>query len=309
MNFCLICSKIYLDYFFRGKVLHLIVNKTAGGKSGKKSKKTLFIVENRLKERNINYQVHATEYKGHATLLTRELIEKGANKIVVLGGDGTLHEVINGFHSFETACLGLIPCGTGNDFATAIGLPKDPVKAIDLIIDGEPKYTDFMQLPTVRGINVIGAGIDVDVLIAYNKLKHKNKFGYTWCLIKTLFNINFIKFTANVNGNTTKHNSFIAAIANGDRFGGGIPICPVANPTDKKLNFVSVEEIRGLKIIPALIKLMSGKVLTLKQASETPFEKISIDCEKPFTIDVDGELYQNVKFDVEIVSDKLKMYR
>jgi diacylglycerol kinase family enzyme len=54
---------------------------------------------------------------------------------------------------------------------------------------------------------------------------------------------------------------------------------------------------------------MSGKVLTLKQASETSFEKISIDCEKPFTIDVDGELYQNVKFDVEIVSDKLKMYR
>lgn len=289
--------------------MHLIVNKTAGGKSGKKVKKTLFAVEKRLKNRNISYSIHQTEYKGHGAILTKELIENGANTIVVLGGDGTLHEVINGFDNFEKVSLGLIPCGTGNDFASAVGLPTDPVKAIDLIIDGTPKYTDFMQLPTVRGINVIGAGMDVDVLVAYNKLKRKNKFGYTWCLIKTLFNINYIKFTAKTNGGTTNHSSFIAAIANGSRFGGGIPICPVANPTDKKLNFVSVEEIRGLKIIGALLKLMKGKILTLKQATEIPCESISIDSETPFTIDVDGELYSDLKFEVKIVSDKLKMYR
>ena len=289
--------------------MHIIINKTAGGKNGKKAIKALSIVENRLKERNIEYTVHPTEYKGHATKLTKQLIDDGAKKIVVLGGDGTLHEVINGFDNFENVSLGLIPCGTGNDFASALGLPKDPEKAIDLIIDGTPKYTDFMQLPTVRGINVIGAGIDVDVLVAYSKLKRKNKFGYTWCLIKTLFNINFIKFTAKINSETISHSSFIAAIANGDRFGGGLSICPVADPTDKKLNFVAVKEIRGLKIVNALLKLMSGKILTLKQASQIPCEKISIECEKPFTIEVDGELYENVQFDVEVVSDKLKMYR
>ncbi len=289
--------------------MHVIVNKTAGGKRGKKVQKALSAVETRLKERNIEYFVHATEYKGHATKLTKQLIDDGAKKIVVLGGDGTLHEVINGFDNFENVSLGLIPCGTGNDFASAIGLPKNPINAIDLIIDGTPKYTDFMQLPTVRGINVIGAGIDVDVLVAYSKLKRKNKFGYTWCLIKTLFNINFIKFTAKVNGQTVSHSSFIAAIANGSRFGGGLPICPIADPTDKKLNFVAVKEIKGLKIVNALLKLVSGKVLTLKQASQIPCESISIECEKPFTIEVDGELYDDVQFDVQIVSDKLKMYR
>ena len=79
------------------------------------------------------------------TLLTQEIIKNGATDVVVMGGDGTLHEVINGFSDFGKVNLGLIPCGTGNDFACALKLPKDPVKALDLIIDGTPKYTDYFQ--------------------------------------------------------------------------------------------------------------------------------------------------------------------
>lgn len=289
--------------------MNIIVNKTAGGKHGKKVQKALNAVERRLKEKNIEYSVHFTKYKGHGSILTKELIDGGATKIVVLGGDGTLHEVINGFDNFENVTLGLVPCGTGNDFAYALGLPKDPQKAIDLIIDGTPQFTDFMQMPTVRGINVIGMGIDVDVLVSYNKLKRKNKFGYTWCLIKTLFNFDFVEFNAEVDGKTTAYRSFIAAIANGSVFGGGIPICPVANPTDKKLNFVAVKEIKGIKIVHALLKLMRGKVLTLKQSSETPCEHVKITCDKSYVVNVDGELYADIPFDVQIVSDKLKMYR
>ncbi|MBR1968393.1 MAG: acylglycerol kinase family protein, partial [Clostridia bacterium] len=140
------CSKINKKARAKDDVLDLIVNYTAGGKHGKKVKKTLSIVEARLKEKNIKYAVHHTEYKGHGTIITRELIKNGATSIVVLGGDGTLHEVINGFSNFDKVTLGLVPCGTGNDFATALKLPRDPLKAIDLIIDGTPKYTDFMQL-------------------------------------------------------------------------------------------------------------------------------------------------------------------
>ena len=190
------CSKINKKARAKDDVLDLIVNYTAGGKHGKKVKKTLSIVEARLKEKNIKYAVHHTEYKGHGTIITRELIKNGATSIVVLGGDGTLHEVINGFSNFDKVTLGLVPCGTGNDFATALKLPRDPLKAIDLIIDGTPKYTDFMQLPTVRGINVVGMGIDVDVLVRYSKLKRKNKFGYTWCLIKTLLKFDYAEFEA-----------------------------------------------------------------------------------------------------------------
>ena len=289
--------------------MDIIANFVAGGKHGRKVKKALSIVENRLKERKIKYCVHQTKYKGHGTALTKSLIKNGAKQIVAIGGDGTLHEVINGFDNFEEVTLGLIPCGTGNDFAHALGLPKDPLKAIDLIIDGQAKFTDFMQLPTVRGINVVGMGIDVDVLSRYSKLKRKNKFGYTWCLIKTLMNFDYVNFEAEVNGQTKSYRSFIVAIANGNVYGGGIPICPPANPTDNLLNLVTVKEIKKSKILFALIKLLKGKLLTLPQAEQVTCKKITIQAKSPYIVNVDGELYPDIPFDVQIVSNKLKMYR
>lgn len=290
-------------------MLDLIVNPIAGGKKGKKILKWLSAVQKRLDERNICYATHFAEKIGQTTTLTKSLIDNGATDIVVLGGDGTLHAAINGFHSFEKVNLGIIPCGTGNDFASSLNIPLDPVKAIDLIIDGTPKYTDFMQMPTVRGLNVIGVGIDVDVLKRYNALNKKTKFGYTSCLIKSLFKFDFINFKAHVDQKESKHHSFIAVVANGKTFGGGIPICPVANPTDKQLDFVAVEGMNKLAIVFTFIKLKLGKILKAKQTTHKKGTIFKVDTELPCSVNVDGELYENIPFEVEIVSDKLKVYR
>ena len=290
-------------------MLDFIINPIAGGKHGKKTRKTVSALETRLNQRGVKYNIHITSYKGHAKDLTEKLIKKGATDIICVGGDGTLHEVINGFCHFDRANLGLIPCGTGNDFASALNIPTDPVKALDLILDSQPKFTDFMQMPTVRGINVIGTGIDVDVLKRYNKLKKKNKFGYTMSLIKTLFKFDYAEFSAEFDGEKDDYVSFIAAVANGNVFGGGIPICPPANPTDKKFDFVAVRAIRKIGIIKAFLKLKAGKVLSLKTAEHHACKEIKINTKTPCTVNVDGELYENIPFEVKIVSDTLKMYR
>lgn len=290
-------------------MLDFIVNPLAGGKNGRKMKKVLSKVEKSLQERNVKYAVHKTTAARTATAMTENLIKNGATTIVVVGGDGTLHEVINGFSDFDKVTLGIIPCGTGNDFATALRLPSDPIKALSLILDGKPYFTDFMQMPTVRGLNIIGMGIDVEVLKLYEKLKKKTKFGYTKCLIKALCNFNYTNFTAHINGDAENYRSFIACVANGYRYGGGIPICPVADPGDGALDFVAVTEIKKSKLIPAFLKLKAGKVLSLKEAVHKKMTEIKIDAEKPYTVNVDGELYENIPFDVKIVSDKLRVYR
>ncbi len=290
-------------------MLDFIINPIAGGKHGKKTRKTVALIENILKKRNVEYRLHLTSYKRHAQKLTEVLIERGATDIIVVGGDGTLHEVINGFSNFEKVNLGLIPCGTGNDFASALNIPLDPEKALDIILNEQSKYVDFMQMPTVRGINIIGTGIDVDVLKRYNSLKKKNKFNYTTCLIKTLFNFDYTNFTANIDGKTNEHRSFVACIANGNVYGGGIPVCPVASPTDNKLNFVAVSSMAKLKIIGAFLKLKRGKILTMKQATHCTCENVKIETDKPCTVNVDGELYESIPFEVKIVSNTLKMYR
>lgn len=290
-------------------MLDLIVNPSAGGKSGEKIRSALKLVEARLIERNVNYKVHKAELNGQTTELTRTLIDNGAENIVVMGGDGTLHAAINGFHSFERVNMGIIPCGTGNDFAYALGIPLDPVKAIDLIVDGQPKYTDFMQMPTVRGLNVIGMGIDVEVLKRYSMLKNKTKWGYTKSLIKTLFKFKPFDFTATMNGEEKARNSFICAVANGCVFGGGIPVCPVADTSDGLLNFVAVKGMNKLSLIGAFMKLKAGKILTIKQAEHVKSDGIKASTPLPYTVNVDGELYENIPFEVKVVSNTLKIYR
>ena len=125
-------------------MLNFVINPIAGGKRGKKMLKSIALIESRLIERNVPYSFHYSQKKGGATELTKELIASGATTIVAVGGDGTLHEVINGFSDFDRVALGIIPCGTGNDFANALNLPLDPVKAVDVILDNTPKFTDFM---------------------------------------------------------------------------------------------------------------------------------------------------------------------
>ena len=262
-------------------MLDFIINPIAGGKKGKKMQKNLAIIKEHLEKRKIEYKIHLSHECKGARELTKTLIDQGATDIIVVGGDGTLHEAINGFHSFDRVNLGIIPCGTGNDFASALGISLNPIKALDLIIDGTPKYTDYMQMPTVRGLNIIGMGIDVDVLKRYNALKKKNKFGYTISLVKTLFKFDYVQFDATFNDQTTNYTSFIACIANGHRYGGGIPICPIADATDGELDFLAVKSMKKIKIISAFLKLKAGKVLTLKQAEHSKTKKVKIDAPMP----------------------------
>lgn len=291
-------------------MLDFIVNPLAGGKNGKKIKRAVSLITETLKNRNIDFKFHYTEYPRHAVTLTGELTKAGATDIIVVGGDGTLHEVLNGFSDFDRVNLGLIPCGTGNDFAAAAHIPEEPEKALDVILTRKPQFTDFMQMPTVRGVNIIGMGIDVDVLRAYEKAKRKTKLTYTLCLIKSLFKFDYIDFDVETaEGKKENYRSIIAAVANGHRYGGGIEICPPANPADGKLDFVAMREMKKLKLIGAFMKLKKGKVLSLPQAVHFNATEIKITPKGDYTVNVDGQLYDNIPFEVKIMSNVLRMYR
>ena len=289
-------------------MLNIIVNPIAGGKSGRKIKKTLSTVEKYLQKNKIEYKVFPSKYKGHAQILTDEVINSGADNIIVMGGDGTIHEVINGFSNFDNVSLGIIPCGTGNDFVSSLNIPLDPITALEIILNGNTKFVDYMQMPTVRGINIIGMGIDVDVLVKYSKLKNKNKLGYAWCLIKTLMNFEYSNFKATVDGVEKEYCSFIAAIANGKQYGGGIEICPPANPLDSNMDFLVVNQIPKNKILGKLIKLLGGKIMSFPETEHITCKKIKIETPTPYTIQVDGELYNDIPFEVELISNQLKVF-
>ncbi len=292
-------------------MLNLLVNPIAGGKNGSVMLKKLALIEERLKSRKATFNIFKTQCRGDATKITEKLIADGADNVIVVGGDGTLHETINGFSNFDKVALGIIPCGTGNDFASALKIPEDPVKATDVILDETPKYTDFMQMPTVRGLNIIGTGVDVEVLKLYAASKKKTKLTYTKCLLKALAKCKFVQFDAQIdNAEKESYDSFIACVANGHRYGGGIPICPPASPCDGNLDFVAVKGMNKLKIAFSLLKLKTGKLMTMKETTHKLMQSVKILPKKQnYTVNVDGELYENIPFEVSIISNTLRVFR
>ena len=147
---------------------HIIVNPT-GGKG--KSLKALGKVEELLKKNGAEYTIHKTEYAGHATEIARELSQTPDTKIIAMGGDGSFHEVLCGIDNFDNVTLGLIACGSGNDFIKKSGHSAKIEEAVATILKDKPSYVDYMELGKYRCLNVGGGGMDVDVLLKYAQCK------------------------------------------------------------------------------------------------------------------------------------------
>lgn len=288
------------------KTYHIISNPAAGKT---KAKNTLSEIENVFSENGARFETHLSQNEKDATRIAFELTTLGETEIIAHGGDGTLHEVLNGIADPARCNLGLIPAGTGNDFAEKLALPFEPVKAAKLILNGEAKPTDYLDVGGVRCMNVAGIGMDVDVLERCKRGKMKGKIKYLLSLLQSLFAFKGIKVKIESDGVLEERDVLLAAACNGSQFGGGIRICPVANVSDKKLNAVIVDCIGGkLKIIQAFLKLMKGKILEYPLTKHILCDRLKFTPAVPCTIQLDGELYKNLEFDVQVRSD-LKFYR
>ena len=277
-------------------------------KAGKgKCRESIEAIRKELDGRGIAYRVHETEHPRHATEIARELCESGAKKIVAVGGDGSVNEVLNGLTRLEDITLGIIPAGTGNDFATAVGIPEDALAALNIILDGNSRRVDFYECNGVRGINAIGTGIDVDILRHYSKARRQNKLQYTRSLLHCL--AHYKPYTvANIDENGLKHEKkvLILCLCNGTQFGGGIRICPEADPYDGKLHLVIVRAIPKPRIPFELPKLMKGKIRKIPESEISTLTELKL--EGSFPVQIDGEIYENFPFDVRIIPGKLNLF-
>ncbi len=277
---------------------HILLNPVAGKK---KALKNLTTVEKILTARNIPYEVHETNDVHDGTTIAKALTERGENDLIVLGGDGTLHEVLNGIVDPAACRLGLIPSGTGNDFAGRAGLPLDAEKALEIILTEAPKPTDYLVVGGIRCMNVGGMGMDVDVLERCKKGKLKGKIKYLLSLIRSLFAFKGLPVSIESDGVNEKHDALIAAACNGTQFGGGITICPTAEVDDGQIDVVVVDCIGGkIKIIKAFLQLMKGRILQYPLTTHFRCDRVTFTPDTPCTLQLDGELYEGVKFEVEL---------
>ncbi len=285
---------------------HLIINEVILKKKRKQFEKVKSVFE----KAGINFELHVTDSKQAVRDITAELTSQKGNSVIVLGGDGTLHDVINAFSDFENNCLGLIPLGTGNDFAESAHIPTDAKKAAEIIVNNSPRHVDFVEFENgLRSLNAFGMGIDVDVLERAYAGKSVKRSKYLHALIVSLIKFKSHNFTVRYNGKEEKHFGLIAAVGNGRQFGGGIKLFPDAKVDDGYLDLFMVDYISKIKMIGAFIKLMRGKINKVKQVTAVKVKEIEfIPDSENYVFQADGELYENAPVKAKIVENKLRFY-
>ena len=287
-------------------MLHIIYNPIAGHGRAARFREA---VAKALDAGGLEYRFHETAASTDAGAIARRLTAAGETDIAAMGGDGTLHEVLNGLLDPSQVRLGLIPCGGGNDFAAVAGIPVNPEGAAALLIRGEAKPTDYMVCSGVRGINLIGAGFDVDILNIYNRQRLKGSAGYALALLRALIGFHFYAFEEEVDGRRIPRNALIACAGNGRRCGGGITLCPEASIDDGLLDILIVDGLRKRQIPGALVKLVQKRLNDLPFTCARRDAMLRVISDPPMPIQIDGEIYESLPFDVRIVHGELRMFR
>lgn len=201
-------------------------------------------VERLLQNRNIPYIVRFTDGPRQGAALARELAEhERVSVVAAVGGDGTVHEAANGLFAVRSGKpLGFIPAGSGNDFARGHGIPADPEAALDLLLNAEAvRRIDVIRIGGRIAVASAGAGLDGRVARVTNEAAYKDwlnrmKLGraaYVLSLLRVLASYRTGNATIIVDGRSHAFRSvWLIAAANTPTYGGGMRICPGADPTD-----------------------------------------------------------------------------
>lgn len=281
-----------------------IINPIAGNGRAKK-------IYQKLKK-NASYQKlqvvsYYTQYKGHAEELTDKLqtIHEGLmiDAIIVIGGDGTMHEVLNGLKN-KPIPVSFIPGGSGNDFARGCSIPKNPDEVIKNVIHNKHTMDYWLGVYDVNNrkkrffVNCLGFGFDAVVARSANKSRFKKLFNqlhlgtviYILTLIRELIFFRSIPLTIEMD-NDCKHfdRCFLLTINNHPYLGGGMKINPKAVNHKDHLSILVVDSISKWKVLLLFGTVFTGKHLSFKEVETFHANKIVVSSDTPIPFQADGE--------------------
>jgi YegS/Rv2252/BmrU family lipid kinase len=274
-----------------------------------------------LEERELDYEVRYTEGRGHATEIAREALAQGFRFLVAVGGDGTIHEVVNGMLADDEpvnpeAVLGVVAAGSGSDFIKTFGLPATiPAHAV-AHLDGNQSFPidvgkitfDRDGTTTTRYFaNIAEVGLGAAAVARAEKLPRwlgpAMYFVAFWLAVRkhrvARVNVDLVDRTYEGYMNNM-------VVANGQFFGGGMKIAPKAVPTDGLLD-VQIEHARKRDAIALMPKIYKGQHVPHPDILEAKRVRVAIEADRPLPIEADGELLGVTPATFEVIRDVISL--
>jgi YegS/Rv2252/BmrU family lipid kinase len=273
-----------------------------------------------LDDNNLAYEVLSTDRKGHGRELARRALDQGARLIVAVGGDGTIHEVVNGMIENDAAvvpeaALAVISVGSGCDFIKTFGISPDPEFAVKHLggpesfpidigkvtfeLDGETVTRYFANIAEV-GLGAAAVERAARLPRWLGPLKYFFAF---WLAVRKHKGGNVVVDLVDKSYEGYMNNM---VVANGQFFGGGMKVAPKAAPTDGLLD-VQIEHARRKEAIALLPKVYKGEHVPHPDIEEAKRVRISITSERPLPIEADGELLGQTPATFEVLKDAIRL--
>jgi YegS/Rv2252/BmrU family lipid kinase len=297
-----------------------IVNPNAGNGKGRKD---LNRISDILGKNDIRFHVKTTQRKGEATEFVRELIAGGGRKIISIGGDGTLNEIINGIFTQDycpTAeiILSLIPVGTGNDWGRMFGIPLVYEGAVQVIKEGKQMLHDIGVISYFNGeekaktyfINIAGLGFEAVVVRKTNKQKDQgmsNKAIYFYNLLSSLITYRNTPVDITIDGKTIRAKIFSINVGNGRYCGGGMRQTPDAIPDDGLFDITVIREMGKIEIIRSLQLLYDGTIMSHPKVDGYRSNNLKVTSDVKLFVEADGESLGHTPVEFSIIPSAVKI--
>lgn len=235
-------------------------------------------------------EFRTTEARGDAEEIAREASAAGAARLVLAGGDGTLHEGINGADRSVTE-VAAVPIGTGNDFARAAKLSRRLDEAIAFALEGAAMPTDLGVCGGRAFLNVAGCGFDAEVARRINSGYRllRGTAAYLAAVVQALADLRPSNLRIEIDGEAREVRGLLCAVANGTSYGGGMRIAPEARFDDGLLDVVVVGDVGRLEFAAQFPRVFRGTHLGHPKVWQGRGRRVRIEASPPVGVLLDGE--------------------
>jgi YegS/Rv2252/BmrU family lipid kinase len=297
----------------------VIIN-TKSGKGAAKSKWQA--IEALLNTHGFQFEHHFTEYHKHSTQLIQMAVNQGYTNIICVGGDGTIHNVVNGIMLQDAIApsaisLGIIPIGTGNDWVKTHSIPKNINKAIAIIKNGAIAQQDIgkIELYTKRNEpvyfnNLAGVGFDGYVVSKVEKLKHLGAVAYILGALSGVFNAKNIDCVISTNTEEVINKSLMVLVGICQYSGGGMRLTDDPKIDDGLFDISAGLNFTSFDIIRNIMRLFNGKLKHSRKVwmSKSSSVSIAVSNDRDAYIQADGELIGKGGMDISLIPKALSFY-